>query len=89
MGRPRPRHRPRERDALPDPAGATITATAVFGGIDVLVPRGWRIATRGLPVFGGIADKTESPAPLPPDAPTLVVDGLALFGGVEIKHEKK
>lgn len=38
-----------------DPAGATITAT--FGGIDIIVPRGWRIAMKGTPIFGGIEVK--------------------------------
>ena len=74
------------RDALPDPSGATITATVAFGGINVLVPRGWRIVMSSTPVFGGVADKTEPVGALPPDAPTLRVNGLALFGGIEIKH---
>lgn len=75
------------RDALPDPSGATITATAAFGGINILVPRGWRIVMSSTPIFGGVADKTESVGALPPDAPELRVNGLAVFGGIEIKHE--
>jgi predicted membrane protein len=76
------------RNALPDPSGATITATAAFGGIHILVPRGWRIVLSGTPVFGGVTDKTESVGALPPDAPTLSVNGLAIFGGVEVEHGK-
>jgi LiaF transmembrane domain/Cell wall-active antibiotics response LiaF, C-terminal len=74
------------RDALPDPSGATITATVAFGGIHVLVPRGWRIVVNGTPIFGGIADKTEPVTALAPEAPALQVNGLALFGGIEIKN---
>jgi predicted membrane protein len=76
------------RDARLDPAGATITATAAFGGMDILVPHGWRIVTKTMPIFGGIGDKTETDGIPPAAAPTLVIDGLALFGGIEIKHQK-
>jgi predicted membrane protein len=76
------------RDARPAPEGAVVTATAVFGGVQILVPRGWRIATASTPIFGGVEDKTVRAAPLPDDAPTLRVDALAVFGGVEITHEK-
>jgi hypothetical protein len=76
------------RRATPAPDGATVTATAAFGGVEVLVPRGWRITTRTTPIFGGVDDKTDPEAPVPPDAPLLHVDALAVFGGVDIKHEK-
>ena len=76
------------RDARLDPAGAAVTATVAFGGIHILVPRGWRITMRSTPIFGGMKDKTERGAELAADAPTLRVDGLALFGDVEVKHHK-
>lgn len=77
------------RNARPSPEGATVNATAAFGGIDILVPKGWRISVRSTPVFGGLSDKTDHDEPLPADAPTLHVDALSAFGGVDIKHEKK
>jgi predicted membrane protein len=77
------------RSALPAPEGASINATAVFGGIEILVPHDWRIVVKATPIFGGIEDKTEHTGELPADAPLLRVDGLSVFGGVEIKHEKK
>ena len=76
------------RHATPAPDGATITATAAFGGIDILVPRGWRITTSSTPLFAGVEDKTDTSSELAEDAPTLHVDALALFGGIEIKHSK-
>lgn len=76
------------RAARPIPEGAKITASAAFGGVEILVPRGWRIAIQGTPLFGGIDDKTEHGPDLAADAPLLRVDALALFGGVEVKHEK-
>ena len=76
------------RQALPAPEGASITATAAFGGVDILVPRGWRVAINGTPVFGGVEDKTDRSQPPAEDAPILNVDAMAVFGGVAIKHEK-
>lgn len=76
------------RGARPAADGAVVTATAAFGGIDILVPRGWNITTSGTPLFGGVDDKTDRTVDPPADAPTLHVDALALFGGVAIKHEK-
>jgi hypothetical protein len=76
------------RSARPAPGGAAINATVVFGGIDVLVPRGWRISVRSTPIFGGVEDKTDHAEPPADDAPLLHVDAVSLFGGVDIKHEK-
>lgn len=76
------------RDARPAPEGASINATAAFGGIDILVPKGWRISVRTTPIFGGLDDKTDHSEAPAADAPTLHVDAVAVFGGVDIKHEK-
>lgn len=76
------------RDAALAPEGASINATAACGGIDILVPKGWRISVRSTPIFGGLDDKTDHSRELPPDAPTLHVDALTVLGGVDIKHKK-
>ena len=76
------------RGARPAPEGASVNATVVFGGVDVLVPKGWRISVRSTPIFGGLDDKTDHAEAPAADAPTLHVDAVAIFGGVAIKHEK-
>jgi hypothetical protein len=76
------------RQARLDRAGATINATTAFGGIEILVPRGWRIAMRSTPIFGGTEDKTDRSAAPDDDAPTLRIDAVTVFGGLEVKHEK-
>ena len=76
------------RQAQLDPEGASINATAAFGGIEILVPRGWRVTLRSTPIFGGTDDKTDRSVPPPDDAPTLRVDAVTVFGGLEVKHEK-
>jgi predicted membrane protein len=74
------------RQANLDPGGATLTATALFGAVDVLVPRGWRAETGGTPIFGGLSNTVEPPGP--GEGPTLRVDVVAIFGGVNVKHDK-
>ena len=76
------------RDALPAPEGASVNATVAFGGIDILVPKGWRISVRTTPIFGGLDDKTDHSEPPAEDAPALHIDALTMFGGVAIKHQK-
>jgi len=74
-------------------AGAKITKEAVidvlafWGGIEIRVPRGWRIENQALPILGGIVDKTDQDVPA--GAPTLIIRGTAIMGGVEIKHPKR
>lgn len=73
------------RGAHPDP-GASVDALAVFGGVDLVVPDGWRVQMSGLPIFGGYEDKTRRTIDLGPDAPTLKVAATAVFGGVTVKN---
>lgn len=69
-----------------------ISAHACFGGVDVIVPEGFRISVDGLGIFGGYDTKVEKgaidPSTLPDDAPTIRISGLALFGGVTVKVVK-
>jgi len=54
---------------------------AVFGGISVTVPDSVEIRTEGVGFFGGFSARgSENPDP---NAPVVVVKGLALFGGVD------
>jgi predicted membrane protein len=76
------------RSARPAPGGAAVNATAVLGGIEVLVPEGWQVEVSGTPILGGIEDKTDHSHPAQPDAPRLEVDALSVLGGVEVKHKK-
>jgi len=66
---------------------ATVDALALFGGVDVLVPQGWRVSVAGTPILGGFEDKTETPTELPSDAPVLNVRATAIFGGVDVKNK--
>lgn len=74
------------RQAHLDPAGATVSASALCGGVEVLVPRGWRVVTSGTPIFGGLDNKADA-AP-DANAPTLRIEATVLLGGIEVKHDK-
>ncbi len=66
---------------------AVIDVLAFWGGIEIQVPRGWRIDNQVLAILGGFVDKTDNDATA--DAPTLVIRGSAIMGGVEIRYRKK
>jgi hypothetical protein len=66
---------------------ATLVVNAVFGGIEITVPRTWRVEKKGSAVFGGFDDRTFPPRPEPGvEPPTLVIRGAAVFGGIEVKN---
>lgn len=58
-----------------------IHATALFGGIDILVPAGVNVRVNSTCIFGGVSNKTAATE----NAPTLYIGGICMFGGVEIK----
>jgi hypothetical protein len=64
---------------------ATLDVFAAFGGVEISVPRGWRVDIGGFPVFGGYENATGK-EDLAPDAPRLRIDATVLFGGLEVKH---
>ena len=64
---------------------AVITATAIFGGIELLVPESWIVDLHGAPIFGGYNDETVHREGTIP-APRLVIEGFVMFGGISIKN---
>jgi len=66
---------------------AKFDVFAMFGGADVYVPEGWEIVVKGLPLFGGLDDKTAATSREDVEEPqTLVINYLAMFGGVDVKN---
>lgn len=63
-----------------------IHVVAFWGGIDITIPKGWRVENHAIALLGGVNDKT---APAPETAPRLVIRGSAIMGGVEVKHSKE
>ncbi|MEW6225373.1 MAG: hypothetical protein AB1627_12175 [Chloroflexota bacterium] len=67
------------RDAVLDPEGATLRLTALFGGGNLVVPEAWNVESR-LMGIGGVGDG-RAKVERTPDAPTLRLEGTAIFGG--------
>jgi predicted membrane protein len=65
------------------PGDVEINATAIFGGIDIYIPRGVNIKTNNVPIFGGVSNKTAQFAE--PGAPTIYLNATCMFGGIDIK----
>jgi hypothetical protein len=58
-----------------------IQVSAIFGGIDILVPENMNVKVSTTSIFGGSSNKTTPKK----DVPTLYISGICLFGGVDIK----
>lgn len=56
-----------------------------WGGIEIVVPRDWKVDIEASPIMGGVVDTTK--APVGPVATTLVVRGIVIMGGVEVKNK--
>ena len=73
------------RGAVLDPEGATLELSPLWGGINVRVPRTWRVIVDDRSTLGGVDARVTPPAELPDDAPVLHVVASARLGGVALK----
>ena len=74
------------RGATLDPAGATLTMKAIFGGLRLVVPEKWRVELKSVGIFGGVGD-SRSQDLVDANGPLLTIDGFAIFGGIGIVSE--
>lgn len=65
--------------------GVEITARAILGVVNVVVPPGARVTMTGFPLVGSLSPTSE---PGPADGPHVKVSALALFGEVTIYRAK-
>lgn len=63
---------------------ATLHIFAGFGGVDLTVPKGWQVQVSGLPLLGGVENKTNQTTDK--GAPVLHVRANCFCGGVSIKN---
>jgi predicted membrane protein len=66
--------------------GASVATLNLFGGTEITVPRDWKVELRVTPILGGASDETSYEARDDGREATVVVDGVAIFGGVEVKN---
>jgi hypothetical protein len=61
---------------------AVIDLFVMWGGIEMRIPEDWQVNTEALVIMGGI----EVPTPTVPPRATLILRGIVVMGGVDIKH---
>jgi predicted membrane protein len=71
--------------ATPADGHAVLDVFAVWGGIEIRVPEDWRVEIEATPIMGGIESTALVPSGVEP-AGTLVIRGLVMMGGVEVKN---
>ncbi len=64
----------------------TLDITVLLGGIEIIVPRDWKIIVNVTPIFGGVDDKRVVNANQVYESnKILIISGTVLFGGFDIK----
>jgi hypothetical protein len=74
------------REAIFEGPTVEISGFWCFGGLDIKVPEGIEVRDQTVGIFGG-TDVSHVGDPLP-GAPTLVIKGASLFGGVSVRGPK-
>lgn len=60
-----------------------ITASAIFAGVDIIVPDNVNVKVKSTGIFGGTSNKSKNKNE--DERKTIYIESFALFGGVEIK----
>ncbi len=61
-----------------------ISATAIWGGIEIIVPEGFEVDLRGFSFMGGRHLRLRH-VPRVPGSPRIVVKAVAIMGGIDVK----
>ncbi len=72
------------RQAAIEADEAVINIFAFWGGIEFKVPDNWAVSAEILPLLGGCDDRTQAHGEGPHKR--LVIKGLAIMGGVEVRN---
>ncbi|GLW45341.1 hypothetical protein Stsp02_10030 [Streptomyces sp. NBRC 14336] len=63
-----------------------INCVAIMGGVNIVVPPGVEVSTRGIGIMGGF-DQREDGVPGDPGAPRVIITGFAFWGGVGVERK--
>jgi predicted membrane protein len=74
------------RNATLSPSGAVVDTFCLLGDLSVVVPRGWRVHVKGMPILGDFEDETDHDQDLPSNAPEITITGVSILADVDIKH---
>lgn len=70
--------------AIAEGSEAVIDVFAMWGGVEIAVPQGWSVSVQGFPLLGAFEDHTV--APVGGSSQRLVIRGMVIMGGVDVKH---
>ncbi|MDX1469306.1 MAG: hypothetical protein R3258_08185 [Acidimicrobiia bacterium] len=70
------------RKATPSPTGVDLDVMIVMGGLQLIVPEGWRVRNNTTIFAGGLDDSTRTTAD--EDVPNVNLRGTIALGGVQI-----
>lgn len=76
-------------DARFEDAETTIQAFAVMGGVEIFVPEDITVLVNGTALMGGFDNLVQDQTQPRPGVPVVRINGLAFWGGVEVKRRKK
>jgi predicted membrane protein len=69
--------------SMPEGRAAVLDTFAFWGGIEIRVPDDWEVVSQGSAALGGFVNNARSQ---PGAKRRIVVTGLAIMGGVEVKN---
>ena len=72
------------REAAFGPGVTEVQVWTMWGGVEIIVPPGINIESRGIALLGGFDHASDERGMPDPTAPTLRITGLAVMAGVDI-----
>ncbi|MGF7138655.1 LiaF transmembrane domain-containing protein [Roseimarinus sediminis] len=70
--------------------GCTVELTTLFGGNVLKVPNDWTVLNKVTTIFGGYSDlRIKDPMYAPNPSKTIVITGVCIFGGTEVRNFDK
>lgn len=61
----------------------SLSLCSIFGGIEIVAPKGTRVILKGIPIFGGYENLCKTTQDN--NAPIVTINCFVLFGGVEVR----
>lgn len=68
-----------------DTEGCVIDVFTLFGGTTLILPNTWKVQIDAVSILGGFNDKRRVASSELDKSKTLVIKGMVMFGGIEIK----
>ncbi|MCB1247152.1 MAG: hypothetical protein KDB69_07800, partial [Acidimicrobiia bacterium] len=72
------------RDVTPAPTGIYIDLAMIFGGLDLVIPEGWKVDFTGTVLAGGFDDMTATDANS--EATTVHIGGIMIMSGARVAN---